>query len=192
MFPEFRQTFGGDGLFKGPQVYAGGDDVHLAPDAVAQQQAADFLRGSDHAVGPVGDPAGKQSHRLVPPLLNGGKIVGVVLIDRVIGMYQRDIQLLGNFSGQKEGAEFALGVNYVRAPAQQIPHIPAAQSSSQPRTGVNQPGTEGSDVGDALPAAGEGGLRQRQHPHLWPRPSSSRFRSSGGTNPVDGGAVTIE
>ena len=130
------------------------------------QQPADLAGGGDHAVRLPPHPAGEGRHRAPPPPDAGGEVVGVVLIYRVIGVDQGDVQLLGDAPGQEKGAELALGVDHIRSPLHQLPHPAARQRRAEPGAGVDTAGIDGAHGRDAVCRPGAEVLRQRQHPDL--------------------------
>ena len=103
------------------QVNAGGRHEDGLLNAVALEQQPHLPRGGNEAVGVGGGPAGEDGGGLLAEVDAGGEIVRIVLVDRVIGVHQGDVQLLGYAPGQEKGGELALGVHHVRAPFHDLP-----------------------------------------------------------------------
>lgn len=59
--------------------------------------------------------------------------MGVVLVHRVVGMYDGDIQLSVEGVGHPEGTELTLGVDDVRPPLRQLPQYPPGLRPSRSR-----------------------------------------------------------
>ena len=92
--------------------------------------------------------------------------MGIVLIDRVVGVYDGRAQPAGQRVGHPEGAELALGVDHVRPPGHQLVEEAPAAVDLQPRAGIDLVGADGAHVVDvpvlvSMQAVGEG-----HHPDL--------------------------
>ena len=80
--------------------------------------------------------------------------MGVVLIYRMVGVDQRDIQLLRDAAGQEKRAELALGVDDIRLPVHQLPHPAARHGGAEAGARVGPPGVYGPDGREAVPGPG--------------------------------------
>ena len=156
------------------------------------EQQPHLPRGDDDAVRLCRRPAGEHRHRLFPEADAGGKVMGVVLIDGVVGVDQGDVQLLRDAAGQEKGGELTLGMDHVGAPVHQLPDVLPAQGRPQPGAGIDQARRHGADIGHAVLLPGPGGLGQRQDAHLvaplLQAPAQILHR---GHHAVDGGAVPV-
>ena len=118
--------------------------------------------------------------------------MGIVLIYRMVGVNQGDVQFLRDAAGQEEGAEFALGVDHVWTPCDQLPHPFSGQGRAQAGAGIYQAGGNGAEIGHAVLLPGAAALGEGQHPDLVAPPlqlSPKIFHRR--DHPVDGGAVPV-
>ena len=92
--------------------------------------------------------------------------MGVVLVDRVIGVDDGGAGVLADLAGQQERGKFALCVDHVGLPADQRLHLTAGQRRAQPRAGIDQPGAHGADIGHIALHMGVQIGREGQHPDL--------------------------
>ncbi|MNE53813.1 hypothetical protein D3C80_1485610 [compost metagenome] len=76
--------------------------------------------------------------------------MGIILVNRMIGVDDGDAQLLGHSPGHKKSAEFALGVNDIRLPAQQLLYVLTSQGCSDARSRIDSAGSERSDIGNVI------------------------------------------
>ena len=118
--------------------------------------------------------------------------MGVILIHRVVGMDQGDVQLLGDAAGQEEGGELTLGVDHVRMPVNQLANPLSGQGRAQTGTGVHKARGNGAEIRHAVLFPGAAALGEGQHPDLVAPPlqlSPKIFHRR--DHPVDGGAVPV-
>ena len=85
----------------------------------------------------------------------------IVLIHRVIGVYQRCIAFLGNVSGRQERGKLTLAVHHIRLPLDQFPDKRARRRRAHPGIGIDLPDTDGRNICDialfiAVMCAGQG------------------------------------
>ena len=164
--PQNRPAHGIALLLEAPQVDARRHHEDRAANAIALQQSPHLAGGGDHAVHLGSYPAGESRHRTSAPPDAGGEVVGVVLIHRVVGVDQGDIQLLRDAAGQEKGAELTLGVDHIRPPVHQLPYPAARHGGAEAGAGIDPSGVYGADGGDAVPGPGVERLGQRQDPDL--------------------------
>ena len=63
--------------------------------------------------------------------------MGVVLVDRVIGVEQGGVCLFRNMAGRRKSAEFTVGMDDVRPPGQEFLQQLFLQGNPQPRFGID-------------------------------------------------------
>ena len=174
------------------QVDAAGHHEHRRPHTVALEQRPHLAGGSDHAVRAGRHPPGQRRNRPPPQPDAGGKVVGIILIHRMIGVDQRHVQLLSDPPGQEERGELTLGMDHVRSPLHQLPDPTARQGRPQPDAGIHQPRRHGPDPGHTVLHGGVQVLGEGQHPDLVsPQLQFPPQIQYGGHHPVHRRAVPI-
>ena len=164
--PEDRAAQGVRFPLEVAEVYARGHHEDGLLHAVALEEHPDLPRGGDKAVRMGGGPAGEDGGGLLSEADVGGEIVGIVLVHRVVGVDQGNVQFLGDAPGQEEGGELALGVDHVGPPLHDLPDPFPRQGGPQPGPGVDQPRRHGAQAGHAVLPAGMTVLGEGQHPDL--------------------------
>ena len=92
--------------------------------------------------------------------------MGVVLVYRVIGVYNGHAQAAGDGVGHPEGAELALGMDHVRMPGQQLLQQTPVAVDPQAGPGVDPVGADRAHIVDAVRLVGMQTIGQSDHPHL--------------------------
>ena len=108
---------------------------HLIP----FQNAADLFAWNNHPRYLPGQPSRDLPYRVSSPCFLRRKVMRIFFIDRVIRMYDGNIQFPGNPPRGKKCREFALRVHEIRSPFEQFPHIPSGKRQAEPRPRIDQP-----------------------------------------------------
>ena len=92
--------------------------------------------------------------------------MGIILIDRVVGMDDGHVQVVGQGIGHPERGKLALRMDHVGMPGDQLPRQTAGAVDPQPGPGIDAVGADGTHIVDAavLVRMNRGG--QRDHPDL--------------------------
>ena len=135
-------------------------------DIVIPQQALHLLCGSHDTGGTVADPAGECGDHQLAHSYAGGEIVCIVLVHRVVGVYNRDVQPGGEDIGNPKAAELALGVDDVRPPSGQLPHHAPGPVHPQPRPGVDFAGADRAHIVDGTFLVGVDAVGEGDDPHI--------------------------
>ena len=151
---------------EGAQVHAGGDDLDPAVDAVPAQQLLHFSGRRDDAGRMAADPAGEGGDHIPAHPHTGGEVVGVVLVDRVVGVDDGHAQAVREGGGHPKGAEFALTVDDIRLPGGQFPQQASGAVHLQPRSGVNAAGADRTHVINIAVLIGMYAVGQSDDAHL--------------------------
>ena len=176
----------------GAQIHPGGNHLDGGADVVVPQQQLHLPAGGHDAGGVAADPPGEGGHHIPPHPHAGGEIVGVILIDRVVGVNNRDAQPVGQGVGHPEGAELALGMDHVGPPGHQLPHHAVLLADPQAGAWVNFSGADGTHVVDGAVLIAVQAVGQGHHPHLVAKPLQLPLEEQhGGHHAVDDRRVPV-
>ena len=92
--------------------------------------------------------------------------MGIILIDRVVGVDDGHVQVVGQGVGHPEGGELALGVDHVRPPLDQLPYLAAHAVDPQAGSGIDAVGADRAHIVDVALLIGVQGIGQGDHPDL--------------------------
>ena len=148
------------------QIHPCGDHLDAAFDAVAAQQGLHLPAGGHDAGRPAANPPGEGGDHVFAHPHAGGEVVGVVLIHRVVGVYNGHPQAAGDGVGHPEGAELALGVDHVRTPRQQLLKKASVPVNPQAGPGVDPVGADRAHIVNAVRLIRMQTVGQGDHPHL--------------------------
>ena len=102
-----------------------GNHLHGPVHPIARQQTGHLLRRHNHPVRPFQNKAGKKCGRLLSPGLPRAEIMGIILINRVVGMHDGNPEPLSDPLRDQKAAELALGMNQIRPPGKDFSQPPA-------------------------------------------------------------------
>lgn len=118
--------------------------------------------------------------------------MGVVLVDRVIGVDNGDGQSLGDPTGHQEGGKLTLRVDDVRLPIQNPLHKTTGEGRLNSGAGIDFPRAHRTDIGYPIRFIGVEGLRQGQDTNLMSAPDKlSPQIQYRGHNPIHGRGIPI-
>jgi hypothetical protein len=150
------------------QIDPRGDDMNGLLHPIAQQQIFYLFCGDDDSGGAGENHPGKCRDCLPAPFATGRKIVRVIFVNRVISVNQRGAGGGRDFPRHQEGAEFTLGMNHVRMPANQRGQQMSCRCGAESGSRVDFSGADRTDVGDIPNAIGTGRPGQCQHFYVVP------------------------
>ena len=157
------------------------------------------LQNSPHFGGRCNDtlrmahcPAGKGSHRGPSPPLAWRKVMGIILINRVVRMNNGCARGCCQPLRHHKGGKLTLGVDDIRLPGLQLPQQLHGRGSPQTGAGIDHPRADGTDVSHISLPTGVGRLGQGQYPDLMTLGSQLPFQiQNRGHHAVDGRCVPI-
>ena len=142
---------------------AGRDDGYRCIDPVRLQQPAHFFGGDDYGVHPFCNAPGKALCHGPPNAHAGGKIMRIVLVNRVIGMNERDFASPCDQTRNPEGVELALTVDDIRVPADQFTQNFPGAETADPDARIEPSRAKRTDADDSSLCIAVNGFGQRQN-----------------------------
>lgn len=154
---------------KGGQVDAGGHCDHRAADPVAVEHGAHLFGGGQHEGAIAREDAGGLFGGHPAQTLTEEKVLGIIFVDSMVGMYHRAVAPAGHPLCQHKGRKLALRMDDLRAPGfQLVQPVGDGQSArrTDPHARVDPLRADAAHIQDAVFLMGMAILGKGHHPHV--------------------------
>ena len=142
----FPPLLGGQTLMVLLQADAAGNNTDRAVNAIAVEGVLHLLGGSHHSFHFFQPLPGQHPYQHIAHPLAGHQVAHILLVKRMVGMYDGRTGEPGDPGGELEAEELALAVNHIRPPVDKLLDQLMVECGGHPHIGIHHSQGQGTDI----------------------------------------------